>query len=35
MSRLTMCSLYLQSIGRAVEGVVTIFLSGVADFSRK
>jgi hypothetical protein len=28
-------SLYLQAIGRAVEGVVTIFLSGIADYARE
>ena len=27
--------LYLRSIGRAMEGVVTIMTAGVADYSRK
>jgi hypothetical protein len=31
---LTGTSLYLQSISRAAEGVVCIFISGIADFTR-
>jgi hypothetical protein len=27
--------LYLRSIGRAMEGVVTIMTAGIADYSRK
>jgi hypothetical protein len=33
--RLMMIRLYLQAIARAVEGIVIIFLSGIADFGSK